>query len=401
MERFQASILRVFAFAFFCVVIAVSPAKAEPIPGADDPALREAALMWLAEDQPESALRTIGELAADGNVAARLFLNQVFVRRTFHNEGLTREAFLALLPAVSSEDERRLRPFNVDHESYPALRALRRIAQAETSEEWIDNAEVIIAAGMKSRLAPFVELGIVNNDTIDIELAKFAAENLQDDPDVSRIVTWFFGYSHVTADLVAEMNPAKAEENTSRWKGEFWTTERAEAFQQALISRNWMALEVRGMLRWFDEGKRGLAMQSEIGEHTLRLAELISIGPYGPDYAPQPPTTEEIDTLATNYRRYAEGYPWATPNVRLCEEHCQSQAATCVAMLGLLGDAGLGTQPNYTPVLTVGEYYQSDRAAAERLIALGLVDLPPPRYPEWLELPRCLMEPARRAAGTR
>ena len=59
------------------------PMVAQPISGADDPALRIVAQRWLESEDPHDGLWDLGEFAADGNIAARMLVNGIFSIRGF------------------------------------------------------------------------------------------------------------------------------------------------------------------------------------------------------------------------------------------------------------------------------------------------------------------------------
>ncbi len=385
-------------FLGLCLLVATQPSLAEPLPGADDPALRVAALAWLNEENPEAALWALGELAADGNVAARVLVNQIY---RSERPAMSRDEFLQLVPADRTGASRWFSPYRVDHDAYPALRALNQIANSETADEWIAHAEVIIAAEMQSRLTPFVEGAVVNQPHLGIEVAEFAAEYLRDDPYAWTIVMWFFAFSHMTAEQLAEMQTTEAARQwQARWTEDPWPQTREDAFTQELLTHSWDALHVEGMMRRLASAPELTARFVDptlLDDETLRLADLVSAGPYGPDRAPDPPTAVELHRLGQIHRQYAARFPSAVPTITLCERHCPSRAAECIGSVGLLGDIGFVSEPNYTPVLTPREYYSSERAVRARLDLLGHIEFPGVLYPDWMVLPQCMVDalPAR------
>jgi len=54
-----------------CLLIRPPEVTAEPLPGAEDPALVTGAEQWLQNEDRADALRAIGALAAEGNLAAQ------------------------------------------------------------------------------------------------------------------------------------------------------------------------------------------------------------------------------------------------------------------------------------------------------------------------------------------
>ena len=234
------AIRKFFGFEALLVVLSFRPLAAEPLPGAGDPQLREAALAWLSEDKPTAALWAMGELAADGNVAARVFVNQIY---RSERSSVSRGAFLQLVPEDRTGEPQSFSPYRVDHDAYPALRALRQIGNSETANEWIAHAEAIIAAGMQSRLLPFIEYTVLNQHDINIEVAEFAAANLRDDPYIWTIVTWFFAFSYLTAEQWTKMQSVEAAQHwQSRWTEEPWPQSRENAFASELLAHSWLSL---------------------------------------------------------------------------------------------------------------------------------------------------------------
>jgi hypothetical protein len=370
----------------------LQPAFAEPLPGADDPKLREAALAWLAEDEPNAALWAIGELATDRNVAARVFLNQIYRSEM---SSLSREFFMRFLPEDSIGVQ--FSGYRFDDDAHPALRALNQIADSESADKWIAHAEAIVAAGMQSRLAPYVEYALLYQHDINIEVAEFSAEHLRDDPYISNTVVWFFAFSHLTASQWTEMQSVEvAEQWQSRWTGAPWSQAREYAFTQELLAHSWEALRTEGMLRDRYNGPEQTARLVDttlLDDEIFRLADLLNVGSFiNPELGElNPPTEAELQRLGQIYRQYATRLPSEIPTVTLCERHCPSRVAACIGSAGLMmGDIGLAAYPNYVPVLTVKEYYHSERAVRARRDLLSNMDLQQKGYPEWMVLPQCM-----------
>jgi len=388
------AIRKFLSFAAVLVVLSFGPLLAEPLPGTDDPKLRTAALAWLAEDDPNAALWAMGELAADGNVAARVLVNQIY---RSERPSLSGDAFFQLVPEDRTGGRAQAPiPYWVDNDAYPALRALNQIGNSETAEEWIAYAEVVIEAGMQSRLAPFVEYTVLFDYMMNIEVAEFAAASLQNDPYTLDTLIYFFAFSHLTAEqLAANQSVLDARRWQARWIEDPWPQARKDAFTKELLSYSWEALHTEGTLRGLVTAPEMTARLVDpvlLDDALLRLADLVSAGPYGADRAPDPPTEGELQRLGQIYRQYAVRFPSAVPTITLCERHCPSQVAECIGSIGLLGDIGFAPEPNFTPVLTVEEYYHSERAVRARGDLLKDIDLPQDGHPEWMVLPQCMMD---------
>lgn len=392
------AIRKFLGFAVVFLVLSFRPLVAEPLPGVGDPKLREAALAWLAEDDPDTVLWAIGELAADGSVAARVLVNQIY---RSERPILSLDDFRRLVPEDRTGASRGLSPYPVDHDAYPALRALRQIGNSETADEWITHAEVIIAAGMQSRLAPFVEVAVLFDYSLNIEVAEFSAVHLRDDPYTWDTLIYFFAFSHLTAEqLAANQSLLDARRWQVRWTEDPWPQAREDAFAWKLLAHSWEALQLEGWMRDYNEAAEVTARLVDpalLDDEILRLADLIGSGPFGRDHAPDPPTEAELQRLGQIYRRYATRVPSAVPTITLCERHCPSQVAECIGSIGLHGDIGYPAGSNFSPVLTPEEYYTSERAARAHLGRMGDVDFPQEGYPEWMVLPQCMVDalPAR------
>ncbi|MEM8762056.1 MAG: hypothetical protein AAGE83_17300, partial [Pseudomonadota bacterium] len=93
-------LMKAVRYALFAVLLlGVSQAsRAAEVPGASDLELRAAVQAWLDDDDPRQAMWAIGELAADGNVAARVLVNEVAWSLGRDFSEMTFEARRALLP---------------------------------------------------------------------------------------------------------------------------------------------------------------------------------------------------------------------------------------------------------------------------------------------------------------
>lgn len=376
------------------------PAMTEPLPGANDPLLREAALAWLAEDDPEGALWAIGELAADGNIAARYFINGVYYGISNGEKRLSRQEFFKLIPEDRDPNAGGFAPYPIDYSNIPALDALSEIMQARAADEWIAHADVAIAAGMQSHLLPQLETILSNNDAMNIEIAGFVQVRLSGDPYFDLLLTTFLGQQFITLGALAEAAPEIVAERRARWANGPLPRDLPDAFFEALSAQDWVAMFIEGsQRRWAKQVgiDRPLIDASLVDDDVRRLADIVSAGAVATLREMLPPTASEFEALAQSYARHAARFPSARPNWTLCEQYCPDQPATCAVQAGLLGDLAFSGTVDFTPILSRREYYQSERAVRAQLAVLGSIAFPVEFKPDWLALPQCLREPAREA----
>ncbi|MEM7528351.1 MAG: hypothetical protein AAF416_11800 [Pseudomonadota bacterium] len=95
----ELSLKALFSKVLLSIALAAPVAAySQGIAGHDDPALRAAARAWLSDEDPRDALWAIGELAANGNLAARQLAR-----------GIARRLFVDF-PDLSHKDRRALFP---------------------------------------------------------------------------------------------------------------------------------------------------------------------------------------------------------------------------------------------------------------------------------------------------
>ena len=383
MVRITTSILRALTSAIFGAVV-VSSLNAEPIPGANDPVLREAALTWLAEPSEFENVLAIAELAADGNVAARLLLNSVFYQRWLDFPELDRASFLASLPEDRTGSPRSLRPYSVADDQIPAFEALRKLDRTYSADEWATLAQDVVDAGLDSRLRPHIGRALLHHPSIQLEALSFAEEYLSDDPYVQIHLWTLYGTNEVVTELLAR-GSVSASNSMVRWAILPWPEEQAMAFRRAIEQDHWGALYAVGRLqRLFPEFPQDVA----IGPAKRRMAALIT-----DPTTTQPPSTDEIVELAEILRINQERFLALGTMHRICQMHCLTQQDPCLVMSAFLLGTGALNPHAFSPVLSEEEYMRSDRAARELLILIGAVANQDFR-PGWLQVPQCLKDPA-------
>ena len=380
----------------------VQPVVAEPLPGADDPALRAAALAWLAEDDAEGALWTIGELAVDGNIAARYFLQRVYYSPISGERRLSRTEFLERLPEDTHPYAGGLIPFAFDRSRFPVFVALQQLLTATSAEEWIASAQIVIDAGMTSHLGSSVDRIFKVSEHIDIEVAEFVQEHLADDPYLYAPLTQYLATQYVLSEAFANADPQAAADRDSRWSSEPWPQERSSAFVRSLYAREWLSLHIEGYLRrwplYFGVEKR-LVDPSLLNDEQRRLADIVSLGGFGTSTDVPAPTQSELEVLADSYSRHALRFTSARTNLTLCERYCPDSFSECAVQTGIVGDLRFLKVAFFSPVISRSEFFESERAVRAQLAVLGLIEYPVENRPEWVVLPQCLMGPARHAAA--
>lgn len=127
-------------------------APAQTLPGADDPALREAALDFLADEDIVDAMARIGQTGMDGNIAAQLLANRIYRISVYDFPNASRENRFRLFLGDNLDDTSRFTPFRVDRSELEVFQALDHLQNLGSPEEWTQAASVASAAGYRSRV---------------------------------------------------------------------------------------------------------------------------------------------------------------------------------------------------------------------------------------------------------
>ena len=369
------------------------PAAAQPIPGANDPALKEAALDWLTGENPREDLWRLGEIAADGNVAARIFVDRIYRSHIpLDFPGLTWQARRALLPPDPRGTDSHFSPYSVRPDYFPIFGLHAQMSQAESTEEWADWAERLIDAGLYRKFADSVTITLQNRKPdLSIEIVKYIEDNITMDIEVQAAI-WLSRYiENANVDMAfasaddEEINVA--EQRMARWGGAPWRPEDAQEFDAALRDGRWDAIS---LIQPFRQLQPDAASRLEYAaEYDWILDIQKKAHARRRDNAP---TSVELERLGRLLIADAAQTPYLQPLVTSCDRYCPDMAAECVARGELLKLVNWRGYVSLEPIITDAEYHRSRRAADDlmRLIAL--------RYAKNqdrgmnIDLPQCLAD---------
>ncbi|MEO0915174.1 MAG: hypothetical protein AAFY59_19670, partial [Pseudomonadota bacterium] len=222
---------------------------AEEIPGTHDPALQAAALRWLSEEEPEAALWEIGEIAAGGNVAARVLANRIYYEALWLDyPGLDRAGRRALLPPDTEGNRRSFSPYFVDKGEVAALRALDALLRAETPETFIENADIALRAGLYHGVGRQISISL-GKGAFSLRLLEYAEDAIPEGAGV-RADMWL---ARIIADIyhavLIESDPELAREEAEKGRAAPMTDVEWAAFLAALAEGRWTAIRA---LSWFE-----------------------------------------------------------------------------------------------------------------------------------------------------
>lgn len=362
------------------------------IPGADDPALIAAAEAWLRDRDPRASLWAIGELAADGNTAARQLAQTVF--RELHSDfpDMSREERRALFPPDRIEKPSRFGPPYRMRDRSTASRLMGEMNRLTAPEDWIARAEALLAAGHRQQFKGEVVLAISGNRSVDIEAVQFA-EGFLNPSDPEMVEVWLFRQIETSHPGFHGRGESTRPDREARWGGPPWSPKAWESFAAALRDERWSAVRASGLLR-----QLGADLPLDPATEALYRRWLVRCNPDGsPCRGADGPVTEaDLVALAALLRRDAPRTAHIRPFLRACDAACPSEADMCLAKGTLLyplhrfvGNSGL------EPVLPFEAYLDSWRVERLVLIGAGLDGRRKGFGPEWLRMPQCF-----RAAAT-
>jgi hypothetical protein len=367
-------------------------AAAEPIPGADDPALRAAALAWLHAEDPRAPLWALGEIAADGNVAARLMVSRIFwtyVPLDFPGLPLADQRRL-VPPDRTGAGPRSVRPGYAVDLRLPAQEAMADLATVTDPAEWIARLQIVLDAGLRGGFMQMVGQASTRGRTSPVHAAaiEFAEAHVTEaDPIYGDL--WFYRslWKH-----------PRSGPHIAIWRAPPWTPEREAILGQALSDGRWWAIRLAGLT---SRGKTDLLADTPETE-TYRRWGAITLSAARNADAP-PPEPAELAALGAHLIGEADRAPYLRPLRRACELHCPDEVAPCLGTGVAHGSRFmLPLESSLEPVLTLEEVYSSDRAAAVLLTNAGRglrwLAAHPPSTPPPL-MPQCFREAAARASA--
>lgn len=355
------------------VFLATRPLHADPIPGMEDPALQDAVARWLNEEDPIEALREIGVMASQGNLAAQFFANRVRGwRDTEAERNLSRDDFLDLFPPVPGQERRGFRPYDLPAGAVPGRSHFDLDAETPV-EEWERAMISADEGGFHRRMLGCL---IAANNQLGPQPEIFEALVDRIHPSYPRSIEYWGTLAFQMA--LAELMPERAGD-------EEWETDPRDLFLQsgfyeAFEAGNWTALKV-------------VAVDTLYGSSTFqelhsdpRIALVASIiGRSG---------ISETDAAAVGQfiSGTLEHSPFMEPILLACRETCGDDHLTCMA-----AGAGSLLYRHYRtsflePIVDPLDYYQSPRAARDVLVtAASFSDRETRSDPP---LPQCLIDAA-------
>lgn len=359
----------------------VDVAQAQGIPGADDPALRAAALDWLAERDTRASLTEIGQIAADGNIAARLLANRIytyFTRSDFPE--LSRSERRNLFPINEGEERGRFSPYQLDRTSIDAF-AARNQMSIISSEEWVEAAEIILAARFRQELLAILNVALSSYPPVNIEAAQFA-ERFVTETDLVMANLWFF-FRREQEWLSFPGNEHRA----ARWAGDPWSPYRQAAFLAALNDGYWAAYRAASLMALYEYD---LPIPQDQADRIRRFGEIRLFAASGNVYDWTEPTRAEIEDIGQLVMLDGGQSSYLRPLQTACATYCADEVAYCMGVwgTGLVSQYSRGN--NLEPVISASEYHNSSRAVRELLN--NAWHLTSDGRAEWWPMPACLVE---------
>jgi hypothetical protein len=377
----------------FCASVLVAHAAiAQPIPGADDPALRIAAQRWLDNENPAEDIWALGEIAADGNIAARMFVNRIM--RTEHMDidfpELDRDERNALLPADRSGARTTISsPYYVDWDAVPAMVALREFDRAEDIDTWIALAERTWAGGYQPRM-----VAALRNDRrlLEIDIARYLETRFPLDMEI-RASVWSMRMFH--AGLLEAHNflePGESEAIVAHWDGLPWRAEDTHALDMALRDGRWHAVQLLAYLSNFRpaiiEELRYAEQHKKVAEFHLQATMVRDGNPESLD------GDESLVAMGDLLIAEAEHTTLLRPLLTVCERLCGAEVADCVARGEIVGLDRFTRNFFSGGLIASSDYDTSERAVSVQMKILSNMAAREEPYMTNGLLPQCLTDAA-------
>lgn len=372
---------------------------ADPIAGADDPALLAAAQDWLNGDDPAAAIWTIGELAAGGNMAARRFANRLYYRYVLLDfPDLPRQDRRTLFPEDRSGPRRGFMPYRVEDDTRTERIAQRAFEQDQTPENWITLAEALIDAGQADTLAIHYRGAIVDlkSDLLAV------STRFMETRSPEGVELWY----HIwTTRIIAhqmlhayldEVDPDRAARQRAVWDGDPWPEAVAIRFEAALAEGRWSAIRAAAFGQMFAQNARS-DWSVVLDEDTQAIVDLVTRNMrLRPEDRPLEAPAVEISALGAVLIEDATHSPYLHPLAASCALACPDTTAYCVGRGALSSFDDLVFLARLDPVISSDAYYRSDRATREFLFNLGHMQASNADQMARLNLPSCLQDEAKR-----
>ena len=392
---------RGFLFRFLAAsILLVDLAIAQPIPGADDPSLQDAAEDWLTGDAPAEALWRMGEIAQEGNIAAQILVNRIYrnyVPSDFPD--LDRAGRRDLLPpdriGYPPKFQVFEQPFRLSVEPM-AMEASRQIGKASSFEEWRALAERLRAAGMERDLATAEVFAISpTGPEFNIEIVRHVEKSLPVDLEVQKQVLLYRFREAVLLPYLVETSFGEraeaAQRRLSQWGGSPWRDEDSRTLEALLQQGRWAAIELLYYMQSLDPeiGDR-LGFISQY-DWTFEIIEKVAISR---DRAGTMPTSAELSRLGALITADAALTPYLHPLARNCARYCDGEFDECMARGTLGGLAGLGMTGSLEPVISDAAFFRSPRGVAGLMSSIPLYASQREQWGHKNLLPQCLVQAA-------
>lgn len=373
---------------------ATSSPRAEGVPGANDPALRAAVEAWLTEEDPRPSLWAIGEIAADGNPAARLLARSLHRRVIFDFPDMSQEQRRALFPPDRSSPSRGFILYPVDRDDAPTVsQQSGGMHFSKTPDEWIGRAQKILEAGRRELFLTQVRVAL-SYPHLNIEAARFA-ERFLTDADPIRLDLWMFrDLERQRLDWLNKSDPEEADARRARWGEPPWSETQMAAFQTALKNGRWSAIWVAG---YMSRSGSEVPFDATTARQYARWSALSGLAHSARLDGHPPPTDAELEHLGDVLIHDAGQSPYLRPLRNACARHCPAARSLCMATSVLAYGSSHVQVPTYLePIVSAAAYYDSRHAVLELLsIAGGRARTLGPG-PEWLPVPQCFRDAAQR-----
>ncbi|MBF9045394.1 hypothetical protein HKCCE4037_18805 [Rhodobacterales bacterium HKCCE4037] len=353
------TMLRSAAATFLTLISAVmTPAAADPIDGYDDPQLQAALAEWLNADNPIDTYEEIGRLARDGNLAARFFANQVYYDPGwFHpDRELSRDERAALFPRLPDDTRpRSFQPYQIDDDAAPGMAARRAIGPTVDRDEWIELAEVMLAAGLRESV--LVQTAVVpsNGPHLNIEAMQFSAEIISPADQRSFDIWAFLLFEEKRAEHLPD------ETRSARWFTSPTDLLSQTGYHEALEGGVWSAVRAAASIMMLDPDPAA-STEPEVAAMT-RLLQARWDGEAG--------AQADLDRIGALVLSNREQSPYLRPILRICESACADVLRACAAN-GAINDfdARFGAR-TLEPLVDAETYFMSRRAEDEVLATIA------------------------------
>lgn len=349
-------------------------AQAEILPGRNDPELRAALAEWLENDPTTEieALRQIGHLAANGNIAAQHFANQT---RAFHvhpGSAMPRDAWLALFARGEGDtsDGFRFRPYQIAPEVIAPLQP--RFTDDIEVEDWAARIAILAEEDLQTRVHFDFAIS-VNHFGLQPVLSETIAPHVTPD-NFGTVDYWMFLTMAQSAQAVGLSDPL------------FWPVSSEvlldqTGFHTALAAQRFTALQAAA---WAVELDHALTIQDDLQADVAAFRSAIVSVMMG-----ETATPADIDRAGRLIAADAQRTPFLRPLNRACQTACAGAVPACLAAIAASPLQWDHRSYTLELVLQPAEYFASPRADQAFWMSVANTD------DVWRQrLSQCLLEAA-------